>query len=52
LQSVRTGSTLALFVAAILADDPHYTLAPYDLAVATDTLDRSSYFHVFYLSDK
>jgi hypothetical protein len=32
-------STLALLVAAILADDPHHTLAPYDLAVTTDTLD-------------
>jgi hypothetical protein len=32
-------SALALLVAAILADDPHYTLAPYDLAVTTDTLD-------------
>jgi hypothetical protein len=32
-------SALALLVAAILADDPHHTLAPYDLAVTTDTLD-------------
>jgi hypothetical protein len=32
-------SALTLLVAAILADDPHHTLAPYDLAVTTDTLD-------------
>jgi hypothetical protein len=39
-------SALALLVAAILADNPHHTLATYDLAVTTDTLDRSAYFHV------
>jgi hypothetical protein len=32
-------SALTLLVAAILADNPHHTLAPYDLAVTTDTLD-------------
>jgi hypothetical protein len=46
LHGSARGSALALFVAAILADDPHHTLAPYDLAVTTDTLDRSAYFHV------
>jgi len=39
-------STLALLVAAVLADDPHHTLAPDDLAVSADTLDRCTYFHV------
>jgi hypothetical protein len=32
-------SALTLLVAAILADDAHNTIAPYDLAVAADTLD-------------
>jgi hypothetical protein len=32
-------SALTLFVAAILADDTHHTIAPYDLAVAANTLD-------------
>jgi hypothetical protein len=32
-------SALTLFVASIFADDPNHTLAPYDLAVTTDTLD-------------
>jgi hypothetical protein len=32
-------SALTLFVTAILADDAHNTIAPYDLAVAADTLD-------------
>jgi hypothetical protein len=39
LHTVRSCLALTLFVAAILADDPHYTLAPYDLAIAADTLD-------------
>jgi hypothetical protein len=39
LHTFANRSALALLVAAILADDPHHTLAPYDLAVATDTLD-------------
>ena len=46
LHTVRYRSTLALLVAAILANDPHHTLAPDDLAVTTDTLDRCAYFHV------
>jgi hypothetical protein len=46
LHKSSSRSALALLVAAILADDPHHTLAPYDLAVTTDTLDRSAYFHV------
>jgi hypothetical protein len=45
------GSALALLVAAILADDPHHTVAPNDLAVATDTLDRSTHFHVITLQE-
>jgi hypothetical protein len=32
-------SALTLFVAAILADDAHNTIAPNDLAVAANTLD-------------
>jgi len=46
LHSSANRSALALLVATIFADDPHHTLAPYDLAVTTDTLDRSAYFHV------
>jgi hypothetical protein len=46
LHNAASRSALALLVAAILADDPYHTLAPYDLAVTTDTLDRSAYFHV------
>jgi hypothetical protein len=46
LHSSANYSALALLVATILADDTHHTLAPYDLAVTTDTLDRSAYFHV------
>ena len=38
-------STLALLVARIGTDDPHHALAPDDLAVATDTFDRSQNFH-------
>jgi hypothetical protein len=32
-------SALTLLVATILADDAHNTIAPYDLAVAANTLD-------------
>jgi hypothetical protein len=39
LHTVRSGLALALFVTTILADDPYHTLAPYDLAIAADTLD-------------
>jgi hypothetical protein len=39
LHTDRDYSALALFVAAILADDPDHTVAPNDLAVAADTLD-------------
>ena len=46
MHSVFNNSALPLFVAAILADDPHHTIAPYDLAVAADTLDGSTHFHV------
>jgi hypothetical protein len=46
LHRPRYRSTLALLVAAILADDPHHPFAPDDLAVAADTLDRCTYFHV------
>jgi len=35
----RDCSALTLFVTAILADDAHDTIAPYNLAVTTDTLD-------------
>ena len=38
-------STLALLVSRVFADDPHDTLASYDLAVATQLLDRCTYFH-------
>jgi hypothetical protein len=46
LHCARRRSTLALLVAAILADDAHHSVAPDDLAVAADTLDRCTYFHV------
>ena len=39
LHTIRACSALALFVASILADDPHHTITPHDLAVTTDTLD-------------
>jgi hypothetical protein len=39
LHTVRCCLALALFVTTILADDPYHTLAPYDLAIAADTLD-------------
>jgi len=46
LHCIRYRSTLALLVAAILADDSNHPFAPDDLAVAADTLDRCTYFHV------
>jgi hypothetical protein len=42
-----TASALALFVATILADDPHHTLAADDLAVATNTFYGRTNFHGF-----
>src|SRR5216110_1939216 len=39
-------STLALFVARVLADDPDHARAPHDLAVLAAHLDRRSDFHV------
>ena len=39
LHALCNRSALALLVASILADDPDHTVAPYDLAVTTDTLD-------------
>jgi len=38
-------SALALFVAAILADNPHHTLAADNFTVATHALYRSTNFH-------
>jgi hypothetical protein len=46
LHSGCNNSALTLLVAAILADDPHHTIASYDLAVAANTLDGSTHFHV------
>src|SRR3954471_20893801 len=43
-------STLALLVARIRADDAHHPLAPHDLALAADFLDRSLHSHVLLLS--
>jgi hypothetical protein len=40
-------SALALFVAAILADNPHNALAADDLAVATNTFYGCTNFHGF-----
>jgi hypothetical protein len=38
-------STLTLFVARVLADDPDDAAAPHDLAVLAANLDRRSNFH-------
>ncbi len=47
LHTISKYSALALLVAAILADNPYHPVAPDDLAVAADTLDGCTYFHVF-----
>jgi hypothetical protein len=39
-------STLTLFVARVLADDPDDAAAPHDLAVLAPHLDRRSDFHL------
>jgi len=39
-------STLALFVARILADHPNHTVALHNLAVAAHALYRCLYFHL------
>jgi len=46
LHYFRNYLALTLLMTAILADDAHNTIAPYNLAVTTNTLDRSTYFHV------
>jgi hypothetical protein len=44
--AVAGGSALPLLVACIRrADDPHDAMAPDNLAVAADLLNRSQYFH-------
>jgi hypothetical protein len=45
--TAAAASALALFVAAILADNPHNALAADDFAVATNTFYRCTNFHGF-----
>jgi hypothetical protein len=40
-------SSLALFMAAILADNPNNTLATNDLTISANAFYRSTYFHDF-----
>ena len=45
-QALLAGA-LPLLVAAILADNPHHTIAADDFAVAANALNGSTYFHCF-----
>jgi hypothetical protein len=47
-KSIRiVGLSLPLFMAGILANHPHYTVAADDFAIATNFLYRGAYFHCY-----
>jgi hypothetical protein len=47
-KSIRNvGLSLPLFMAGILANHPHYTVAADDFAIAANFLYRGAYFHCY-----